>query len=302
MWLSDSVVDRVSESSEEPDLSGTRYRLSGKLGRGGMGIVYAAHDVELDRDVALKVSSAVAAAPEQLAQRLRQEARILAKLEHPGIVPIHDAGVLPDGRVYYTMKLVRGQRLDAWARHQADLQTTLRLFGRICEAVAFAHAKGILHRDLKPQNIMVGEFGEALVMDWGAALHGGGSSEGAVIGTPGYMAPEQARGATVDSRADVFSLGAILKFLLDLRPAEVKKPITAICDMAMSADPAYRYRSAIVLAKEVDQFLDGAPVSAYQEGLIERVTRFASRNRVVLSLLAAYLVVRAALILLSTEK
>src|SRR6185503_10162198 len=101
--------------------------------------------------------------------RLRLEARLLARLEHPNLVPVHDAGTLPDGRVFYVMKLVRGKRLDVWMRTSPGRTTSLRLFGKVCEAMAFAHAHGVVHRDLKPENIMVGAFGEALVMDWGVA-------------------------------------------------------------------------------------------------------------------------------------
>src|SRR5205085_2897820 len=150
--------------------------------------------------------------------------------EHPGIVPVHDAGALPDGRVFYVMKRVRGERLDAWALRHTDRRIHLRLYQRICEAVAFAHAHGVIHRDLKPENVMVGEFGEALVMDWGIAkelvrtpapleiadsrrgiervdvtadtmpAHSDSSDTavGTVMGTLAYMPPEQARGE-VDS-------------------------------------------------------------------------------------------------------
>jgi serine/threonine protein kinase len=166
-WLSDRTLDHLREVADEPDLSGTRYRLLEPVGRGGMGRVYRARDTGLDRDVALKVLHTHEAAA---ADRLIAEARILARLEHPGIVPVHDAGTLPDGRVFCAMKLVRGKRLDALAREpDVDLPERLRIFQRICETVAFAHAHGVLHRDLKPQNVMVGAYGEVLVLDWGIA-------------------------------------------------------------------------------------------------------------------------------------
>ena len=157
------------------------------------------------------------------------------RLEHPGIVPVHDAGVLPDGRPYYTMKRVQGRRLDEHVAN-AGISDRLRIFLRICDAVAFAHAHGVLHRDLKPSNVMVGPFGEVLVMDWGLSKlmaedgqrnRGPGNPArgvqrrrarehrtGSILGTPGYMAPEQRSGEALDQRADVYSLGAILRFLL----------------------------------------------------------------------------------------
>src|SRR5260370_3458242 len=141
-----------------------------------------------------------------------KEARILARLEHPSIVPVHDCGVLPDGRFYYAMKMVRGNRLDKEVGPAMALTERLQLFQKICDAVAFAHAHGVIHRDLKPQNIMVGPFGEVLVLDWGVARQIGPGADGAVVGTPGYMAPEQATGdaALVDARADVYALGGSL--------------------------------------------------------------------------------------------
>src|SRR6185503_12470601 len=166
-WLSDAAVDHLREVADRPDLAQTPYELQEPIARGGMGTVYRARDRRLDRDVAIKVMNAPAPAPAEL-ERMRNEARILARLEHPGILPVHDLGALPDGRLFYVMKLVRGQRLDEAIAEQ-PLHARLRTFGRICEAVAFAHAQGVVHRDLKPENVMVGPFGEVLVLDWGVA-------------------------------------------------------------------------------------------------------------------------------------
>jgi serine/threonine protein kinase len=164
--LSDAALRHLREVSDQPDLSGTPYEVVETLGRGGMGTVYLAHDSRLDREVALKVVQL----PEGTGDldRLLLEARVLARLEHPGIVPVHDAGHLPGGQAFYAMKHVRGYGLDEYAR-TVPLPERLRAFERICEAVAFAHAHGVIHRDLKPENVMVGPFGEVLVMDWGVA-------------------------------------------------------------------------------------------------------------------------------------
>src|SRR5438876_4665695 len=167
-FLSDSPLERLREGTEAPDLSGTHYRLLDRVARGGMGVVYTAEDERLQRRVALKVLDLPGTAGD-LANRLIREARVLARLEHPGIVPVHDVGTLADGRVFYTMKFVEGQRLDKYIESVTSIPDRLRLFLRICDAVAFAHARGALHRDLKPANIMVGPFGEVLVMDWGLA-------------------------------------------------------------------------------------------------------------------------------------
>ena len=167
-WLSNDLVERLRDVATRPELASDRYVILRPIGRGGMGSVYAARDEQLGREVAIKVSNAAAPA-DDLDQRLRQEARVLARLEHPGIVPVHDAGLLDDGRWFYVMKLVRGETL---ADHAASLEheaARLVVFERVAETVAFAHAAGIVHRDLKPSNVMVGQFGEVLVLDWGVA-------------------------------------------------------------------------------------------------------------------------------------
>jgi eukaryotic-like serine/threonine-protein kinase len=269
-FLSDDAVAHLRQISELPDLSGTRYELVRELGRGGMGVVYEVRDRELGRAVAMKV----------VESDWRAEARVIAALEHPGIVPIHDSGTLPDGRLYYTMKLVRGTRLDGWAQADHAITERLRLFARICEPVAFAHANGVVHHDLKPENVMVGEFGAVLVMDWGVAG----------VGTPGYMAPEQLRGETVDARADVYGLAAVLESLL--RDLATPRALAAIIVKAKASDPAARYANADALADDVLRYLDQEPVSAYRESVIERAGRWLTRHRALMTLMAAYIVMR----------
>jgi eukaryotic-like serine/threonine-protein kinase len=301
-WLSDAAVDHLRAVADRPDLSATPYEPVEPIARGGMGTVYIARDRRLERDVALKVMDVPAPTPSEI-ERMRDEARILARLEHPGIVPVHDLGTLPDGRLFYVMKLVRGRRLDEAARDQ-PLHARLRAFERVCEAVAFAHAQGIVHRDLKPENVMVGPFGEVLVLDWGVArrLARDGQAEpvGTILGTPGFMAPEQARGDTslVDERADVHALGAVLRYLLAPKGEErAPAALEAICRRAMATQPADRYVSVGELAAEVERFLAALPVRAYPEGPAERVRRLAVKYRTPLLLVTAYLLMRVLLAL-----
>jgi len=318
-WMSDSSVDRLRAAADLPDLSGTDYVLVDKLGEGGMAGVYRVEETTLGRQVALKVIT-VADSGGEFAARLRREARIIARLEHPGIVPVHDVGMLPDGRAFYTMKLVQGRRLDQQMAELGGVPERLRIFKKICEAVSFAHAHGVLHRDLKPQNIMVGPFGEVLVMDWGLAklLNAEAANaqveaiearanypdaipdtaHGAILGTPGYMAPEQARGeaAEVGPRGDVYSLGAVLKFLLD-GTGGMPKALAAVAAKATAQDLEQRYGSVEELANDVAHYLDGLPVGAYPEAAMVRVWRWVTKNKAWILLILAYLLMRALFIL-----
>ena len=291
-WLADPTLAHLRDVAEWPEL-GDRYEVVRRLGRGGMGVVYAARDRELDREVAVKIFDSPDV-DDHLSQRLREEARILARLEHPGIVPVHDAGTLDDGRVFDVMKLVRGERLDRALKATASLGDRLERFLQICNAVSFAHAQGVVHRDLKPENVMVGSFGEVLVMDWGVAkLLADGRTNEAVVGTPGFMAPEQAAGQA-DARADVFALGVILKLIL---PQPAPRALIAIGDRAHALRIEDRYSSVSALAADVVSFRDGLRVEAYRESVAERLARIYRRHRLPILLVLAYMVMRVALLL-----
>lgn len=295
--LTDAALRHLQDVVADAGPDGGRYQLLEVIGEGGMGTVYRARDAELERDVAVKVLR-LQSDPEWLG-RFRQEARVIAALEHPGIVPVHDAGILPDGRAFYVMTLVRGSRLDTHLAGLALREERLRLLLRVMEPVRFAHSRGIVHRDLTPANVMVGPFGEVLVMDWGLARPGGGSASGMVAGTPGFMAPEQARGdaGAIGPGADVFSLGAMLGVAMS-GMGPVPRALRAIAERATAADPAVRYPGVAELSAELSRFLAGDPVLAYPESLRERLLRLAGRYRTPLVLMLAYLVMRLVLLLI----
>lgn len=319
--ISDATLEHLRRVADWPEMVGGRYRVLEKIGSGGMGSIYLAHDAELERNVCIKVLYSFDDDP-LFVERIRSEARILARLEHPGIIPIHDVGALADGRIFYVMKHVRGKRLDEHAAQLDSLPEALQLFERICEPIAFAHAQGIIHRDLKPENVMVGSFGEVLVLDWGVAKissdppppvgvvasqapREGITAPGTILGTPGYMAPEQARGDqdAVDARADVHALGAVLHFLLTgtvhgersrtvPHRATVPRPLKAICKKAMAPEPRDRYPSVTALSEDVSRFLAGERVHAHAESGLEKAWRFASKYRTPILLVLAYLLMR----------
>ena len=243
------------------------YRVLREIARGGMGRVLAAHDLTLDRDVALKVLL-----PGANADRFVRESKITARLPHPGIPPVHALGTLADGSPFLAMKLIAGQTL-ADEMKTADRPRLLQVFTQVCQAVGFAHSRGVIHRDLKPANVMVGAFGEVQVMDWGLAKDLTSRESrtdpvrrrrrpsrtsartqtrppttappanrpttrprrGRCMGTPAYMAPEQARGEATDARADVFALGGILCAILTGQPPFTRQVLAG-------GDPACRGR------------------------------------------------------------
>jgi eukaryotic-like serine/threonine-protein kinase len=261
MELSDSVVDHLRRVGALPDLTGTRYELESEIGRGGMGVVYAARDRQLARRVALKVFDLPVAG----------EAQLIAQLEHPTIVPIYEAGTLADGRSFYAMKLVVGEPLDRYLRGSPSLAERLRVIHRVAESLAFAHARGVIHRDLKPQNVMVGEFGQVYVMDWGVD---------GVAGTPAFRAPERC----LDQRSDIYAIGVLLQFMFP----EAPPALSAIARKAMRPDSAQRYPAVSDFLADIERFQEGLPVAAWREPLWHRVRRFGSRNAVLLWLFAAY--------------
>ena len=290
--ISDRAIERLRDAAAWPELD-ARYAISGVAGRGGMGTVYVARDHVLDRDVAVKVLD-VADHKGSRAARLQKEARILARLDHPGIVPIHDAGALPDGRTFYVMKLIQGKRLDDVIASRTPLPDRLNAFGRVLDAVAFAHAHGVVHRDLKPENVMVGSFGEVYVMDWGVAQDSHPEGEPTVVGTPGFMPPEQEQPRDrVDARADIFALGAMLAHLAGpTAPSALK----AIAEKARKPEAGERYADVAALSADLARFRNQDPVEAYRESAVERAVRLYRRYELPILLLVAYIVMRFALL------
>src|SRR5262245_21557775 len=262
------AVTPVPPAADLPQVPG--YELFGEVGRGGMGIVYRARDLPLDRDVAVKLLQDGYPADSPSARRFADEARITAQLQHPGIPPVHDLGALPDGRPFLAMKLIKGSTLDHLLAARPDLAhgrgRFVAAFEQVCQAVGYAHAHNVIHRDLKPSNVMVGAFGEVQVMDWGLAKvltargWAGGpldtaldtaagtairpardadqeTQAGSLLGTPAFMPPEQAIGAVdrIDARSDVFSLGGILCAVLTGRPPYVADTAEATRQLAARA-------------------------------------------------------------------
>ena len=253
-----------------------RFEIHGEIGRGGMGAVLRGHDPALGRELALKVLLTGHQEDPATLRRFHEEAQIGGQLQHPGLVPVYEMGTDGDGRPFFAMKLVDGQTLAVLLKERNkrtdNLPHFLTIFEQVCQAVAYAHARGVIHRDLKPGNVMVGAFGEVQVMDWGLArlLAGGGlkraedktaalaaatnphearrGSEatvaGTVLGTPAYMPPEQARGETdrLDERADVFGLGAILCEILTGLPPYVAREMTTVLLLAADCDQSAMWR------------------------------------------------------------
>ncbi len=331
------VAMRIAYLSR-PRTQGARYRVEGEIAAGGMGRVVRVWDEDLERPLAMKVArDSGDGGDEDTAvrgrARLLEEARITGRLAHPGIVPVHELGLDAQGRVFFTMKLVEGRHLGevfedvrrgepGWTRARA-----VDLLLRVCEAMAFAHDRQVVHRDLKPSNVMVGRFGEVHVMDWGLARELGRAEsgvlsgdpapaegtpsltlDGEVLGTPAYMAPEQARGEEANSRTDVYAVGAMLYHLLagrvpyvgaeeQPRASEVlarvlmgpppplaglapraPSELVAICKKAMARASADRYGSMDELANDLRAFLEQRVVRAYETGPLVELRKWVRRN------------------------
>lgn len=290
------MVGRLRDVVTWPAFADGRYTGLRPIGAGGMGRVFAARDETLGRDVAIKVSHAPAAGAD-LDARLRLEAEVLARLEHPGIVPVHDIGHLSDGRIFYVMKYVQGQSLRDHAATLLTESARLTVLERVAEAVAFAHAQGVVHRDITPANIMVGRFGEVLVMDWGVATLMGHTTAPMAgrVGTPGFMPPEQATGGAnaISPSSDVYALGALLQWLCP-EPPRLSRRLRAIITKCLSPNPADRYPDAAGLALDIARYRAGLAVDAMPETVIDRVGRFVVAHQAIILLIAAYLLMRAA--------
>lgn len=293
-----------------------RYEAGEQLGEGGMGIVRACIDRRIGREVAMKIVRPGTGSRGDLKARFLREACVQGQLEHPSVVPVYDLGRDPEGTLYFTMKRVRGATFEsivdslkeggADAAKQYSRHKLLSAFASACHAVDFAHSRGVVHRDIKPGNVMLGDFGEVYVLDWGLAKviasadprvssnppaiasgsdPGAKTAVGAAMGTPGYMAPEQVRGETVDARVDVYALGAILFELLALEPLhphktaqeahgstlrgvdarpsvrapdrDVPPELDEICVRATATDPEARTPTVREMVDAVERYLDG---------------------------------------------
>ena len=301
-------------------IDASHYVLSHEIARGGMGRIRVARDRRLGRMVAVKE---ILVRDGDLARRFEREARITAKLQHPSIVSVYEAGTWPSGMPFYAMPLVKGRSLDEVIAENKTLDERMALLPNVlavADAIAYAHGERVIHRDLKPKNVLVGSFGETVVIDWGLAkdldspelavgARGGGSGLetelGEVMGTPAYMPPEQAEGQTVDERADVYAIGALLTHVLcgkppyegrsaiellgavkagpptPLRTREPSAPadLIAIVERAMARDRSARYPTARELAEDLRRFQTGQLVGAHHYSLRQLIWRWAARHR-----------------------
>ena len=306
---SDAIDELVApDAGREEAALGDRYEIGPTLGAGGMGEIRLARDIQIERDVAIKLLRGSQRDATSIARFFR-EARVQGRLEHPAVVPVHDLGIDPDGNPYFVMKRLTGTTLAATlAMPDVDRRRILGHLVTICLAIELAHSRGVIHRDLKPANIMLGDFGEAYILDWGLARvvgdverastqpagdAGTSTQTGELLGTLGYMAPEQVRGATIDTRADVFGLGCVLFEILTGAPAlprgraaidatlearehrpsarghAVAPELDDLCARATAAEVAAR-PTARELAEGIQAYLDGDRDLARRRELADR--------------------------------
>ena len=317
------VIDDDQEQKSGDSLLSTlplkpqdRYKFIRSIGFGGMKGVLLVHDRDTGRDVAMAIMPDFRDRPVSDLNRFVREAQITAKLEHPNIVPVHDIGIDASGSPFFTMKYLRGSTLAVILRRlrSGDIETAsyynqnrlLQIFMRVCNAVAFAHSRGICHFDLKPGNIHCGDFGEVQVIDWG--LSGDEKSTDKierVKGTPGYMAPELiVPGGKAGKAADIYALGGILYAILtldsplaglpqqevlrrsaagkidppSLLESQVSPSLEAICLKAMALDPRDRYETATQLRREINASLSGYAAEAEKASMARNMLLFIRRN------------------------
>ncbi|HJN77636.1 MAG TPA: serine/threonine-protein kinase [Myxococcota bacterium] len=269
--LAEDTVD-LNLGPVAPPVERPRYEPTDELlGLGGMGRVEAVLDRSLERVVARK--SLLAGASRE---RFLAEARVTGQLEHPGIVPVYEVGASADGTPWYTMRRIAGRTLREALTACHDPDERMALFGHVLETariLTYAHSRGVVHRDVKPDNIMIGPLGETLLVDWGVAAQA--SDEGERVGTPGYMSPEQAAGR-VDSRADTYALGVVLRELLTgdrARPAIEPADLAALCERCL--EPLAARPDAAELLDELTSWRDGRRLRSYRYGPAERAVHFA---------------------------
>jgi WD40 repeat protein/predicted Ser/Thr protein kinase len=328
------VFAATADSPQAPPLPSHmgRYRLIRLLGQGGMGAVYEAEQDDPRRTVALKVVRPGLASP-SLLKRFRHESQILGRMHHPGIAQVYEAGLADDGKPFFAMEFIRGLPLDEYARtHARTLQARVELLARVCDAVQHAHEQGVIHRDLKPTNILVEDSGQPKVLDFGVAratdadllTEAALTQTGQLLGTPNYMSPEQVSGdhAAIDRRADIYALGVILfelavnrlPFRLENRPfaetarlileedppklgsidPELRGDVETIVAKALEKDRARRYASAAELAADLRRWLAHEPILARPPSALYHLRKFTRRHR---SLVGGVLATGAALVL-----